>query len=168
MQRRTMLALSLLLGLIISNPGAALAASKCGEQQITPARLNQILTGGESANILLLDARSRQNFFAGTIPTAISTAKLQDMIDAAHQDSNDATVIVVTRDGLADGPLREWIEQLCEKDVKILILQGGIRGWQAQGFALEKPKDRLIAPGEVTFVIPRGLCEMNAPVQQYN
>ncbi len=132
MRRRTTLALCLTMSLVLLNPGAVLASDQCGGQQITPARLNQILTEGGSANILILDARSRENFLAGTIPGAISSQKLQDMINGAHQDSQDTTIVIVTRNGLPGGQLQKWMDRATLPKKRCNIDLAGWRKWLAR------------------------------------
>jgi thiosulfate/3-mercaptopyruvate sulfurtransferase len=149
-------------------PNPSRAVEQCGAQQISPAALNQTLVEGNNANILLIDTRSRDDFLVGTLPTAITVAKLQDIIAGTHDDRQDAYVVVVTKEGDLDDATLDWVERLCAGGVETWILQGGINGWLAAGIGLEKPEDRLTVPGNVPFVIPRGLCEMNDPVLEYN
>jgi rhodanese-related sulfurtransferase len=158
--------LVLVFAAIAPNPGRA--AEQCGTQQVSPAALSQTLMEGNDANLLLIDTRSRHDFLVGTLPTAITVGKLQDIIARTHEDRQDAYVVVVTKDGGLDDTTLEWVERLCAEGVETWVLQGGINGWLAAGIGLEKPEDRLTVPGNVPFVIPRGLCEMNDPVLEYN
>lgn len=159
----------LVLVLLLGRADGVLASAGCGEQEMSPAQLNDILSEGDGADYLVLDVRSGEDFLVGTIPGAINIGQLQEIIaDDAHQDVDNKPVLVVTVDGMPDDSLRKWIAKLCDEDVKVSVLQGGIRGWRAQGLVLENPMERLTVPGTVPFVIPRGLCEMNAPAQEYN
>jgi rhodanese-related sulfurtransferase len=158
----------LILAVATIAPKAGRAAGQCGAQQMAPATVNQTLMDGGGANVLLIDTRNREDFLAGTIPTAINTATLQDIIAGAHEDRQDAYVVVVTRDGDLDGATLEWVGRLCDGGIEVWGLRGGINGWLAAGYGLEKPEDRFSSPGNVPFVIPRGLCEMNDPVLEYN
>lgn len=49
----------------------------------------------------------------------------------------------------------------------MLILDGGMGAWLAHGGAVEQPGEAYVRPGTVPFTIPRGLCEMNTPAQEY-
>lgn len=158
----------LLTGLIALGADAALAASPCGKRQMTPAQLNQALSDDVAASILVLDTRARQDFLAGTIPGAVNTDMLQKKIDGTHEDRQNAYIVVVTKKGRLDSARQAWVKRLCDRDIETRILQGGTDSWQAQGFGLELPEERLTLPGTVPFIIPRGLCEMNEPVQEFN
>ncbi|VAW19049.1 hypothetical protein MNBD_ALPHA12-1948 [hydrothermal vent metagenome] len=160
----------LVLLLLLMRPDIVLASGGCGEQQMSAVQLNQILSNGTSADYLLLDMRPRASFFAGTIAGAINIGQLQEILadEAAHHDVANKPVIIVTANGMLDDNMKQWVARLCSKDVTTWILQGGILAWREQGFTLENPMDRLTVPGTIPFVIPRGLCEMNAPAQKYN
>jgi thiosulfate/3-mercaptopyruvate sulfurtransferase len=163
-------AISGLLALVvaITAPETGRTAEQCGTQQMAPTSVSQTLAQDGGANLLLIDTRSSDDFFAGTIPTAIYVAKLQDIVRGAHKDSQSAFVVVITENGSLDDTVLEWVRRLCAGSVETWVLRGGINGWLAAGFGLEKPGDRLTVPGNVPFVIPRGLCEMNDPVLEYN
>ncbi len=155
--------------LLLAKPLAASASGECGTQEITPAQLDQILVEGQNEDYLLLDVRSQERFFSGTIPGAINIGKLQEILaDNTHQDVENRSVVIVSEDGSPDNTVVEWIMQLCERDVDVWILKGGVQDWNAQGLLLENPMERLTTPGTVPFVVPRGLCEMNTPALEYN
>lgn len=157
----------LAMAVAITAPNTGGTADQCGTQQIAPSSVSQALAKDGGAKLLLIDTRSSDDFFAGTIPTAIFVAKLQDIVRGAHEDSQSAFVVVITKNGSLDDTVLAWVRRLCAGGVETWVLQGGINGWLAAGIGLEKPEDRLTVPGNVPFVIPRGLCEMNDPVLEY-
>jgi thiosulfate/3-mercaptopyruvate sulfurtransferase len=159
----------LVLVLLLGRADGVLASAGCGEQEMSPAQFEQILSENSGADYLVLDVRSGEDFLVGTIPGAINIGQLQEIIaDDAHLDVDNKPVLVVNANGLPNESLGKWITRLCNEDVEVWILQGGIQNWRAQGLVLENPMERLTVPGTVPFVIPRGLCEMNAPAQEYN
>jgi thiosulfate/3-mercaptopyruvate sulfurtransferase len=158
--------LAVALAMVAPKPGSA--AEPCGAQRMTPATLDRALAKDNAANVLIMDTRSREDFFAGTVPGAINAEALQDIVAGIHTDSRGAYVVVVTEDGGLEGAALVWVGQLCDRGIETWVLQGGVSGWLAAGFGLEKPEDRHIVPGTVPFIIPRGLCEMNNPVQEFN
>jgi thiosulfate/3-mercaptopyruvate sulfurtransferase len=168
MTPRNAIAGLLISALITGMPVVGFAASACGEQRITAAQLDQALKDGVDTALVLFDTRSRQAFLSGTIPGAVGASTLQQKIDGPHEDRKGALFVIVTKEGLADSALQGWIKRLCDRKIDTYVLDGGIQGWRAQGFELEDPAERLTVPGTVPFVIPRGLCEMNEPVQEYN
>jgi thiosulfate/3-mercaptopyruvate sulfurtransferase len=168
MTPRNTIAGLLISALITAVPDVGFAASACGEQRITPGQLDQALSDGVDTGLLLFDTRSRQSFLTGTIPGAVGAGILQERIDGTHEDRQGTLFVIVTEEGLADSALQDWIKRLCDRKIDTYVLDGGIKGWRAQGFELEDPAQRLTLPGTVPFVIPRGLCEMNEPVQEYN
>jgi thiosulfate/3-mercaptopyruvate sulfurtransferase len=157
----------LVLAIAAIAPNLGRAVEQCGTQQVSPTALSQTLMDGKDANLLLIDTRSRRDFLVGTLPTAITVGKLQDIIAGSHEDRQDAYVVILTKDGGLDDTTLDLVERLCAEGVETWLLQGGINGWLAAGIGLEKPEDRLTVPGNVPFVIPRGLCEMNEPILEY-
>ena len=157
------------LALCLGLPGLARAGGTCGWQEMAPADLAADLRDApEQGAYLLLDMRPGALFLAGTIPGAINTGQLDRILaDDTHRDVDARPIVILTEDGQVDSALQAWIARACAGGVEVWILQGGLRAWRARGLPLEDPSRRLTAPGAVPFVIPRGLCELNDPAQEY-
>ncbi len=47
------------------------------------------------------------------------------------------------------------------------MLKGGVPAWQRARLAVEMPEQGLTRPGTVPFIIPRGICENETPIQVF-
>lgn len=59
-------------------------------------------------------------------------------------------------------------ERLAGTGCRLFRLQGRAEDWIAAGIAAPAEPRRRIRPGDVPFVVPRGLCESNPPAQVFD
>lgn len=113
---------------------------------------------------LVLDVRGLEAHREGTIPGAV------------HVGTNPAgflppvsemPVVLVLPEPYDRAYLEAWSRRLEDAGLTVRWLEGGVRAWQAAGHALASPEHEYRKPGTVPFVVPRGLCEMEEPAQEF-
>ena len=127
---------------------------------ITAAALAQWLDRGDGP--LVLDVRGRAAYLDGTISGAVDAG--QDP-EGFLPETGGGDVVLVLPDEVA---VESWRARLADFGYRVLILDGGIETWRAQGLPEEKPEVSYTRPGTVPFVIPRGLCELNEPSHRFD
>ena len=113
---------------------------------------------------LVLDVRGLISHREGTIP------------DAVHVGTNPAgflppvsemPVILVLPEPYDPAFLQAWARRLEHAGLSVRWLEGGLPAWRAAGYSLASPEHEYRKPGTIPFVVPRGLCEMEAPAQEF-
>lgn len=130
---------------------------------ISPTQLAGLLD--ENGKVpLVLDVRGREAHREGTVPGAV------------HVGTNPAgflppalemSVVLVLPEPYDPAYSQAWAGRLEDAGLSVRWLEGGLPAWRAAGFSLAKPEHEYRKPGTVPFIVPRGLCEMEAPAQEF-
>ena len=113
---------------------------------------------------LVLDIRGLEAHREGTIPGAV------------HVGTNPAgflppvsetPVVLVLPEPYDLAYLNAWTRRLEDAGLSVWWLEGGLPAWRAAGFTVGSPEHDYRKPGTVPFVVPRGLCEMSEPAQEF-
>lgn len=142
---------------------AAPASSLCEPTGISPAQLAGLL--GENGKVpLVLDVRGREAHREGTVPGAVHVGTNPA---GFLPPASDMPVVLVLSEPYDPAYLQAWARRLEDAGLSVRWLEGGLPAWRAAGFSLAKPEHAYRKPGTVPFIVPRGLCEMEAPAQEF-
>lgn len=130
---------------------------------VTPEDLKSRLGSGDGA-LLILDVRGTQSYQTGTLPHALDTGS-----DPAGflPDSKGGKAVLVMNHPPDLEKLGSWQRRLEDRGYQVFVLEGGLRGWQQAGFEISQPEEQYVRPGTVPFIIPRGTCKPDHPVQVF-
>lgn len=111
---------------------------------------------------LLLDIRGRAAYLDGTVSGALDAGS-----DPAGflPDSRGGDAVLIPA---MNQDLKPWYARLADYGYRVNVLNGGIVDWHAGGLPVERPETSFVRPGTVPFVIPRGICELNEPVEVFD
>lgn len=155
-------AISLLaLALVWHGLPASLAAQN---ESLSVADLIRLVTD-DPGGVYVIDVRPKQVYLSGTVPGAVSAPA-----DPAgfFADGRGGPVLLVTGPDMPSGHLQKWRDRLTGFGfAPIHHIDGGFPVWVKRGGAVEKPTDVFVKPGTTPFIIPRGICELNAPAQVF-
>jgi len=155
----------ILLGLVIA---AVLASSAAGAAPdaatgISAAQLTELLEAGGDVP-LVLDVRGLEAHREGTIPGALHVG----MDPAAYLPTvSERIVVLVLPEPYTAAYLGAWVRRLGNAGYLVRRLEGGMPAWRAAGLPVSTPEHVYSRPGTVPFVVPRGLCEMEEPAQEF-
>jgi len=122
----------------------------------------QLATSGKTP--LVLDVRGLEAHRKGTIPGAVHVGTNPDEFQPPVAE---VPIVLVLPEPYDPTYLRAWTTRLEDAGLSVRWLNGGVPAWRAAGFALASPKHEYSKPGTVPFIVPRGLCEMREPAQEF-
>lgn len=142
----------------------ATAASSFGEPiGISVADLAALLAqDGKTA--LVLDVRGIEAHREGTIPGAVHVGTDPG---GFLPPATAKPVVLVLPEPYDPAYLKAWTRRLEDAGLSVRWLEGGLPGWRAAGLSVASPEHEYSTPGTVPFVVPRGLCEMGEPAQEF-
>ena len=142
----------------------AAAASSLGEPIGMPVADLAALLEQDNGAPLILDVRGLEAHREGTIPGAV------------HIGTNPAgflppvsemPVVLILPEPHDPAYLQAWTRRLENAGLSVRWLEGGLPAWRAAGLSVASPEHAYRKPGTVPFVVPRGLCEMGEPAQEF-
>lgn len=148
-----MIARLLCLSLLLSLSALASAA----EREVTPRTLQRWMERPDAPIMLDLRPPSEDG---GGLPGALAVGPDPGGFRAGAGVSAAVLVGDASPESLA-----AWRRHLEGQGLTVWTLRGGLQAWREAGLPVTEP-DTYTRPGDVPFVIPRGLCEMNTPAQQ--
>ncbi len=80
----------------------------------------------------------------------------------------DCVAVLVTDATTSAADAAQTAARLRAAGCRVARLDGAARDWVAAGFAAPSRPRKPLRPGDVPFVIPRGLCESNPPAQVFD
>lgn len=113
---------------------------------------------------LVLDVRGLEAHRVGTVPGAVHVGT-----DPAGflPPVSELPVILVLPEPHDPAYRQAWVRRLEEAGLAVRWLEGGLPAWRAAGLSVASPEHEYRKPGTVPFVVPRGLCEMGEPAQEF-
>lgn len=111
----------------------------------------------------ILDVRGGAAYAAGSVPGAINAGRQPE---GFLPDPRVRRVVLILPPEADAAVAAAWAARL-GPDTEVVILDGGFEGWLARGGTIERPGGPYVRPGTIPFTIPRGLCEMNDPAQEF-
>ncbi len=113
---------------------------------------------------LVLDVRGRTAYRSGTVPSAVDGGI--DPLGFLPGGGGDSIVLLMA--DKADAAIIDaWFNRLANAGHQVWILENGLSGWVEAGGEVVEPETVYTKPGTVPFVIPKGICEGNEPVQVF-
>jgi 3-mercaptopyruvate sulfurtransferase SseA len=76
-------------------------------------------------------------------------------------------VVLLVGEKADSSTLAAWTKRLADAGHPVWVLAGGLAAWRAAGGSVEIPDTHYSQPGRTPFLIPKGLCEGNAPAQVF-
>jgi len=129
---------------------------------IEPHALFRWLEGAEPP--LVIDARGRAAYLTATIPGALDAGR-----DPAGYlpDGRGGPVVLILAENSEPERIAAWVRRLERASHRVYLLTGDMSAWIGAGLPVENPEASFVRPGTVPFIIPRGICEMNEPAEEY-
>jgi thioredoxin len=103
------------------------------EGALKPDEIAQLLKAGR---VCLVDTREAPVFARAHLPGAVSMPMAEIETRLAELHMLPATPVVYCRSG---DQTKDLAAKLAEQGVPVAFLEGGVLGWEAAGFALERP-----------------------------
>jgi rhodanese-related sulfurtransferase len=113
---------------------------------------------------LVLDVRGLEAHREGTVPGAVHVGTNPA---GFLPPPSDAPVVLILPEPYNPTYSQAWARRLEDAGLSVWWLEGGLPAWRAAGFSLAKPEHEYRKPGAVPFIVPRGLCEMETPAQEF-
>ncbi len=120
--------------------------------------------GTAEDRLLVVDVRERAAYRTGTIPGALYAGS-----DPAGflPDGRGGAVVLLISHPPDSQRLGDWVRRFGNAGHRVHVLEGGLPAWGRAGYTVETPQEYLARPGNVPFVIPRGICENKPPIQAF-
>ncbi len=113
---------------------------------------------------LVLDVRGDQAMRDGTIPGALNVGTNPD---GFLPPATNQLIVLLVSQPVDPALVRAWAGRLQAAGHPVSVLEGGLPAWRAAGLTVAPREQSYVRPGTVPFVVPRGLCEMNEPAQEF-
>lgn len=113
---------------------------------------------------LVLDVRGGEAVRDGTIPGALHIGTNPH---GFLPPGTDQLVVLLVDQPVDPALVRAWVERLRAAGHPVSALEGGLPAWREAGLTVAPFEQSYVRPGTVPFVVPRGLCEMNEPAQEF-
>ncbi len=127
--------------------------------EVIAARLRD---GGRQ--LVVVDVRGREDYQSATVPGAVASgADPESFVPAAGVTE----VVLIAPQPLDNELLERWAHHASAAGLRLGILSGGFPGWRAAGGSVEAAEPEYAVPGEVSFTVPKGLCESGPAVLTY-
>lgn len=112
----------------------------------------------------VLDVRGHGAYRAGSLPGALDAgADPRGYLP----DHGADPVVLLAGENADSSTLAAWTKRLADAGHPVWVLAGGLAAWRAAGGNVEIPDTHYSQPGRTPFLIPKGLCEGNAPAQVF-
>lgn len=114
---------------------------------------------------VVVDARGPAAYRTGTIPGALDAGSNPA---GFRLDGSRSAIVLLLPQGYDSRQRVSWTHRLEKAGRRVHVLDGGLPAWRRAGYAVEIPEEQLTrTPGNVPFVIPRGICENKPPIQMF-
>jgi len=142
--------------------GPARPGEKAATPQLAEMPLVEFTEIHHQPNVLTVELRAETAIGAAMFPLARRP-------EAIAQDDigSDCLAVLITDDTSAAEVVAAAVARLSTAGCKLHRLSGDETGWIAAGLAGPAAPRQSVRPGDVRFVIPRGLCEAGEPVHVF-
>ncbi len=113
---------------------------------------------------LVLDVRGDEAVRDGTIPDALNVGTNPE---GFLPPATNQLIVLLVSQPVDPALVRAWAGRLQAAGHPVSVLEGGLPAWRAAGLTVAPREQSYVRPGTVPFVVPRGLCEMNEPAQEF-
>lgn len=160
MKHHTRPAVVLLLAVLVAFP--ARPEEGAAPPQLAEMTLEEFTEIHHQPNVLTVELRADAAIAAAMFPLARSPAAI-----AEDDISADCLAVLVIDDSSAAEEVAAAADRFLASGCGLFRLTGGAASWIEAGLAGPAAPRQSARPGEVRFVIPRGLCEAGEPVQVF-
>lgn len=143
--------------------GTAIAGDEPAVDELTELSLETFAEIYRQPHVVTLELRARSAAGGAIVPFA---RRPETVTDVAAGGKCLAVLIIDQTSGARE--VAVTLERFGQAGCTLHHLSGDAADWIAAGLAVPSAPRGTVRPGEVPFVIPRGLCEPGEPVQIFD